>query len=65
MNFLHNLGKAFDPPPSHKRAKRGRKFTFHGSYKHKYDAIEKEKATPHSFIQQSPKGRWLVLTENK
>jgi hypothetical protein len=63
MNFLHNLGRAFDDPPT-KRAKRGRRFTFHGSFKHKADAVAKERSTPHAFIQER-KGRYVVMTENR
>jgi len=51
-------------PDRHKRAKRGRKFTFHGSFKAKTDAVAKERATAHAFIQER-NGRYLVLTENR
>jgi len=47
-----------------KRAKRGRKFTFHGSFTKKADAKRKEKATPGSFIRKT-KNRYYVMTPNK
>lgn len=69
--FAHLAGSpsrthSADPP-----AKRGRKFTFHGAFKHKTgpgSAQEKERATPGSFIQERKiRGatRYVVLTENK
>ena len=50
-------------------AHKGRRFTFHGSFEHKADAVKKEQETPGSFIREKDvKGvgkRFMVLTENK
>ena len=62
--FAHLAGRHSQTHEAPKRAKRGRRFTFHGSFKHKADAVAKERATPAAFIQER-KGRYVVMTENK
>ncbi len=51
----------------------GRRFRFHGSFKRKWQAVEKEQETPGSFIREAVvkrgknegQKRYLVLTERK
>ena len=56
--------------PNHKKAKRGRKFTFHGQFKDKQVAMAKEREV-HGFIREVERGKrgqqetyYMVLTEN-
>ena len=61
MSVFRHLGRFFNDPPKH--AKRGRKFTFHGSFKSKGDAVTKERSV-HGFIVERS-GRYVVMTENR
>jgi hypothetical protein len=63
MHIGRGLARLFNDPPKH-HSKRGRKFTFHGSFKHKADAVRKEQATAGAFIQER-NGRFVVMTENR
>ena len=60
MSIFRHLGRRHDPPA---QTKRGRKFTFHGNFKVKAEAVAKEREV-HGFIIER-KGRYVVMTENK
>lgn len=62
MSIFSRLGRMFDDPPK-KRAKRGRKFTFHGSFKSKQEAVRKEREVSGFIVER--KGRYVVMTENR
>ena len=63
--FFSHLSRAVDDGHSKKEGPyKGRKFIFHGSFKHKRDAIEREKEVEGAFILER-KGKFVVVTERK